>query len=76
MNRLQYLEEHHQLTESIIGLISIQGDFDGVKAVLNKWMPKIDEITEKRYKQICNYHGIDWEQPEVKSFMGFVKDKS
>lgn len=33
MDRLTYLEEHHQLKESIIGLVSIQTDIEGVKKV-------------------------------------------
>lgn len=72
MDRLTYLEEHHQLTESIIGLVSIQTDIEGVKKVLDLWRPKLHEIIVKRTKQVCLEGDVPWE--DVKGLLSFARD--
>ena len=74
MNRLDYLEAHHQLTQSIVGLVSIQDNIEGVKAVLDKWKPQLNELAVERYKTLCDEQGVLWE--DVKQFMSFARDKS
>jgi hypothetical protein len=71
MNRLEYLESHHQLTQSIVGLVSIQDSLEGVQAVLDKWKPMLNDLSVQRYKTVCTEQGIDWE--DIKQFMGFSK---
>lgn len=71
MNKLEYLEEHRHLTQSIVGLVSIQTTIDGVNEVLAKWKPLLNEISIKRYKTICEEQGLDWE--DVKDMFGFTK---
>lgn len=53
MTREDYLTEHHYLCESMIGLISIQENIDGVKKVLDTWKPKLKEIRKQRYLTLC-----------------------
>lgn len=53
MNREEYLMEHHHITESMIGLISIQYTMEDVKKVLSEWKPKLKEIQKKRYLELC-----------------------
>lgn len=53
MNREEYLMEHHHITESMIGLISIQYSMEGVQKVLSEWKPKLKEIQKKRYLELC-----------------------
>lgn len=72
MNKLEYLEEHHQLTQSIVGLVSIQTSLEGVQAVLDKWKPLLNELSVKRYKTVCEEQGVDWE--ELKQFMRLDND--
>lgn len=71
MNKLEYLEEHHHLTQSIVGLVSIQTTVEGVNEVLAKWKPLLNEISIKRYKTICEEQGLEWE--DVKDMFGFTK---
>ncbi|MNR03128.1 hypothetical protein D3C85_1190090 [compost metagenome] len=52
MTKEEYLEEHHRITESLIGLISIQADMEGVERILNTWMPKLDEIHQERIETL------------------------
>lgn len=72
MDRLEYLEEHHQLTESIIGLVSIQTDIEGVKKVLDVWRPKLHEVIVKRTKQVCIDQNVPWD--EIKSLFSFAEE--
>lgn len=53
MNREEYLMEHHHITESMIGLISIQNTMEEVQKVLSEWKPKLKEIQKKRYLELC-----------------------
>lgn len=73
MDKLKYLEEHHQITQSIIGLVSIQTTIEGVKAVLDKWKPQLNDLSVQRYMAVCAEQGIDWE--EVKDIFTFSKEK-
>lgn len=54
MNSEDYLKEHHHITESMIGLISIQENIEGVKKVLSVWKPKLKEIQRQRYLTLCD----------------------
>ena len=72
MDRLTYLEEHHQLTESIIGLVSIQTDIEGVKKVLDIWRPKLHEVIVKRTQQVCLDQNVSWD--DIKSLFSFAKE--
>lgn len=72
MDRLTYLEEHHQLTESIIGLVSIQSDIEGVKKVLEIWRPKLNEVIVKRTKQVCLEQNVPWD--DIKDLFSFAED--
>lgn len=73
MDRLTYLEEHHQLTESIIGLVSIQSDIEGVKKVLEIWRPKLHEVIVKRTKQVCLEQNVPWDH--IKDLFSFAEDE-
>lgn len=53
MTHEEYLKEHHYITESMIGLISIQHGMGGVQKVLSEWKPKLKDIQKKRYLEIC-----------------------
>jgi hypothetical protein len=53
MNREEYLMEHHHITESMIGLISMQNTVEDVQKVLSVWKPKLKEIQKKRYLELC-----------------------
>ena len=53
MTREEYLMEHHHITESMIGLISIQQGMEDVQKVLSEWKPKLKEIQKKRYLELC-----------------------
>lgn len=53
MNKEQYLEQHHYITESMIGLISLQDNIEGVKEVLEVWRPKLKEILKLRTISLC-----------------------
>lgn len=53
MNREEYLMEHHHITESMIGLVSIQDSMEDVQKVLSVWKPKLKEIQKKRYLELC-----------------------
>lgn len=72
MDRLTYLEEHHQLTESIIGLISIQSDIEGVKKVLEVWRPKLHKVIVGRTKQVCLDNNTNWD--DVKDLFSFNEE--
>lgn len=72
MDRLTYLEEHHQLTESIIGLVSIQSDIEGVNKVLEIWRPKLHEVIVKRTKQVCLEQNVPWD--DIKDLFSFAED--
>ncbi len=62
MTREEYLAEHHYITESMLGLISIQYDHEGVKKVLENWKPKLKVLQKKRYMEICK----DLPEDEIK----------
>lgn len=72
MDRLTYLEEHHQITESIIGLVAMQTDIEGVKKVLDTWRPKLHKVIVERTKTVCLEGDVPWE--DVKSLLSFAKD--
>ena len=72
MDRMTYLEDHHQITESILSLVSIQTDIAGVKKVLELWKPKLHEVIIERTKTVCLEGGVDWE--DIKSLFSFTKD--
>jgi len=72
MDRLTYLEEHHQITESIIGLVSIQTDIEGVKKVLELWKPKLHKVIVQRTKTVYLDEGVNWD--DIKSLFSFAKD--
>lgn len=72
MNREEYLMEHHHICESMIGLISMQDDIEGVKTVLSVWKPKLKEIQKQRYIALCD--GMtEKEIEEVLEFTGCLK---
>lgn len=72
MDKIKYLEEHHHITQSIIGLVSIQTTIEGVKSVLDKWKPQLNELSIKRYKAVCTEQGVEWE--EVKHMFSFGEE--
>lgn len=53
MTREEYLMEHHHITESMIGLISIQYGIEDVHKVLAEWKPRLKEIQKRRYLELC-----------------------
>lgn len=65
MNREEYLVEHHHITESMIGLISIQYSLEDVHKVISEWKPKLKEIQKKRYLEICK----DLPEDEIKKIL-------
>lgn len=69
MNREDYLLEHHHICESMIGLISIQDDIEGVRKVLDVWKPKLKDIQKQRYVTLCAGMS-DKEIQEVLEFTG------
>lgn len=62
MGRLQYLQEHHQITESIIGLVSVQKDIHGVQAVLEVWKPKLESLFKTYLTEVCKDTGVTEKQ--------------
>lgn len=72
MTKLEYLEKHHYLTQSIVGLVSIQSDIEGVNKVLLKWKPLLDELSTERYKSLCVEEGVEWE--DVKSMFLYEEE--
>lgn len=72
MDKIKYLEEHHHITQSIIGLVSIQTTIEGVKEVLDKWKPQLNDLSVQRYMAVCAEQGIEWE--EVKDMFTFTKE--
>lgn len=73
MDRLTYLEEHHQITESMIGLMSIQDDIAGVQKVLAVWKPKLQKVIVERTKTVCIEQGVSWD--DIKSLFSFGEDE-
>lgn len=72
MDKLEYLEQHHHITESLIGLVSIQTDMEGVSKVLAQWKPKLKEIQKQRYITLCD--GMSEEELQgVLAFTGLNK---
>jgi len=72
LNREDYLLEHHHITESMIGLISIQDSWQGVEKVLSHWKPKLKEIQKLRYLTLCD--GMSAEEiQQVLQFTGLDK---
>lgn len=55
----EYMEQHHHLTESIIGLVAIQDSLEGVKEVLDKWRPMLKDIRKKRTITLCEGMNAD-----------------
>lgn len=73
MDRLTYLEEHHQITESMIGLMSIQEDIAGVQKVLAVWKPKLQKVIVERAKTVCLEQGRPWE--DIKHIFSFGEEE-
>lgn len=72
MNRIKYLEEHYEITQSLVGLVSIQTDFEGVQKVLTKWKPLLNIAYEARMRTLCVEQGLEWD--DVKPFLGILKE--
>ena len=71
MNREDYLMEHHHICESMIGLISMQEDIEGVKKILSLWEPKLKVIQKQRNITLCEGEGMtEKEIQEVLEFTG------
>lgn len=70
MTREEYLMEHHHITESTIGLISIQYSMEDVKKVLSEWKPKLKEIQKKRYLELCK----DLPEEEIQKMLEITGD--
>lgn len=74
MTREEYLTEHHHITESLIGLVSIQVNIEGVSKVLSELRPKLKELQKQRYLTLCE--GMSKE--DIKNIMiinGFQNDQ-
>lgn len=72
MNREEYLMEHHHICETMIGLVSMQDDIEGVKKILEVWKPKLKEIQKQRYLTLCEGMS-DEEKQAVLEFTGTDK---
>lgn len=60
MNEEDYLKQHHHITESAIGLISIQTDMEGVNRVVAKTQQELKAILLIRIHSICEETGMDF----------------
>lgn len=65
MTNEEYLEKWHHTTQSMIGLICIQKDFEGVTKVLATWKPKLKELEKNRIREILS----DSSEEEIKQIM-------
>lgn len=71
MNKLEYLEEYHHLSQSLIGLIIIELNRDDLKAaqqVMDVWKPKLEKLFIKYSLDTCQEAGIN-----IKDLIDFMK---
>lgn len=68
MNKIEYLEKYHEISQSLIGLVSIQETKEGVDQVLIKWKPMLDDIFLEYAHSVCKETGVDPEE-----FVRFLK---
>lgn len=70
MTRLEYLEKYHEISGTLIGIVSLCDSVEAVKKYLDIYQPKLNEIYIQRIHSLAEESG--WSKEELDNVLEMV----
>lgn len=71
MTRIEYLEKHHELSGTLIGIVSVCDSVEDIKKYLNIYQPKLNEIYTQRIHSLAIES--NWNEEELDNVLEMVR---